>query len=63
MKKKIVIDATDDAEVKKALPKVLFITPHNARKEAIQLADYVTESDGGHGAFLDLALHVVKYFC
>lgn len=56
-------DGIHDAEVKEALPKVLFIAPHNARKEAIKLADYVTESDGGHGAFLDLALHIVKYFC
>ena len=36
----------------------LFISPKNARKEAKDVADYVTESEGGNGAFLDLALYV-----
>lgn len=35
-----------------------FIAPANARKEAKAVANYVTESVGGNGAFLDLALYV-----
>lgn len=39
-----------------------FIAPQNARKEAKAVADYVTESEGGNGAFLDLALYVDKKY-
>ncbi len=38
-----------------------FASPANARKEAKLAADYVTESIGGQGAFLDLAQWVVSH--
>ena len=37
----------------------VFIAPQNARIEAKNVAKYVTPSEGGNGAFLDLALFVV----
>jgi len=39
-----------------------FIAPANARIEAKNVADYVTPSVGGNGAFLDLALYVEKMY-
>lgn len=33
-----------------------FFCPENARREVKDVADYITESKGGEGAFLDLAL-------
>ena len=36
----------------------MFIAPANARREAKAAATFVTESEGGNGAFLDLALYV-----
>lgn len=60
-------DGYHDAKIKEALGEsIVFITPNNGRSECTILADYVTESDGGHGAFLDLALYIndeyfVKY--
>lgn len=56
-------DGIHDAEVKEALPEIIFITPNNARPECFKIANYKTEADGGHGAFLDLALYVTKYYC
>lgn len=37
----------------------IFVCPNNARHEAKDECDYVTESNGGEGAFLDLAQYVV----
>ena len=39
-----------------------FIAPQNARIEAKQVAEYITPSEGGNGAFLDLALYIVNKF-
>ena len=39
----------------------MFIAPANARREAKAAATFVTESEGGNGAFLDLALYVKDY--
>ena len=36
------------------------IAPHNARKEAKEAADFVTESDSGNGAVLDACLEIKK---
>ena len=36
----------------------MFIAPANARREAKAAATFVTDSEGGNGAFLDLALYV-----
>ena len=56
-------DGIADALVKERLYNdITFITPQNAREEAKELADFITESRGGQGAFLDLAIEVVKYF-
>lgn len=38
-----------------------FTSPANARKEAKLAADYITESIGGQGAFLDLAQWVMLH--
>jgi len=39
------------------------IAPKNARKEAINSADYVTDSNAGEGAVLDACLEIIrKYF-
>lgn len=38
------------------------IAPKNARKEAIQSADYVTPSRSGEGAVLDACLHIKEVF-
>ena len=38
------------------------IAPKNARKEAIQSADYVTPSRSGEGAVLDACLHIEEVF-
>ena len=40
----------------------LGIAPANARKEAKEAADYVTESAGGHGAVLDACLYLREYY-
>ena len=38
------------------------IAPKNARKEAKDVADYVTESNSGEGAVLDACLQIIKVF-
>lgn len=38
----------------------LGIAPSQARIEAKQVADFVTPSNGGEGAYLDAALHILK---
>ena len=40
-------------------PSVYFIAPNNARTNVQNWADYVTPNNGGEGAFLDLAEHIV----
>jgi 3-deoxy-D-manno-octulosonate 8-phosphate phosphatase (KDO 8-P phosphatase) len=56
-------DGIHDAYVKRDHPEIYFISPANARPEAIYMSDYVTPSRGGQGAFLDLAIQVVNIFC
>jgi len=46
-------DGISDVPVKDVV--TYFASPANARKEAKSAADFVTESIGGQGAFLDLA--------
>ena len=38
------------------------IAPKNARKEAKDVADYITESNSGEGAVLDACLQIIKMF-
>ena len=38
------------------------IAPKNARREAIDAADYITESNAGEGAVLDACLELVKRY-
>lgn len=51
-------DGISDVPVKDAV--TYFVCPANARKEAKHAANYVTESIGGQGAFLDLAQWVLN---
>lgn len=56
-------DGIHDAEVKEKFKgRIMFIAPNNARREAKLIADFITESDGGHGAFLDAALFVLECY-
>lgn len=52
-------DGIGDVPVKDVVN--IFIAPANARKEAKAAAEYVTESIGGQGAFLDLAKYVIEH--
>tara|TARA_B100000902_G_C27310185_1_gene917930 strand:- start:1975 stop:2433 length:459 start_codon:yes stop_codon:yes gene_type:complete len=38
------------------------IAPKNARKEVLDVADYITPSNGGEGAVLDACLHIKEVF-
>ena len=38
------------------------IAPHNARKEAISSAKFITESNSGNGAVLDACIQIIKTF-
>ena len=38
------------------------IAPKNARKEAKESADFVTESNSGEGAVLDACLEIIKKY-
>ena len=38
------------------------VAPNNARKEAKDSADYVTESNAGEGAVLDACLKIIKEY-
>ena len=38
------------------------IAPNNARNEAKEVAEYVTESNSGEGAVLDACLQINKVF-
>lgn len=38
----------------------IFVCPKQSRKEVKEMADYVTEFEGGHGAYLDMAVWVAK---
>ena len=51
-------DGIGDVPVKEVVTK--FACPANARKEAKEKADFITESIGGQGAFLDLAQWVLS---
>jgi len=51
-------DGIGDVPVKEVVTK--FACPSNARKEAKEKADFITESIGGQGAFLDLAQWVLS---
>lgn len=51
-------DGISDVPVKEVVTK--FACPANARKEAKERADFITESIGGQGAFLDLAQWVLN---
>lgn len=37
-----------------------FVCPRQAREEVQDVSDYVTQYDGGHGAFLDMAIWVAQ---
>lgn len=51
-------DGISDIPVKDVVDK--FICPANARPEAKSVADFVTSSIGGQGAFLDLAIWITN---
>jgi 3-deoxy-D-manno-octulosonate 8-phosphate phosphatase (KDO 8-P phosphatase) len=51
-------DGINDVPVKDVVD--VFVAPANARREAKDVANYVTESIGGQGAFLDLAKYIVE---
>jgi 3-deoxy-D-manno-octulosonate 8-phosphate phosphatase KdsC-like HAD superfamily phosphatase len=51
-------DGISDIPVKNVVDK--FICPSNARPEAKSVADFVTPSIGGQGAFLDLAIWITN---
>jgi YrbI family 3-deoxy-D-manno-octulosonate 8-phosphate phosphatase len=51
-------DGISDMHVMDVVDK--FACPANARKEVREVADYVTESAGGQGAFLDFAQWVIS---
>ena len=51
-------DGISDAEAADIVD--VFIAPQNARIEAKAVARYVTPSEGGNGAFLDLAQYVIE---
>ena len=38
------------------------IAPANARKEALENADFITESNAGEGAVMDACLHILEKF-
>lgn len=38
----------------------IFVCPKQSRKEVKEVANYVTEFDGGQGAYLDMAIWVAK---
>lgn len=53
-------DGYHDAKI---LKECMFgIAPKNARKEAKDVADYVTESNAGEGAVLDACLKIIKEY-
>ena len=54
-------DGIGDAYKAKRIDKLYFITPKNGRPECKERADYVTPNNGGEGAFLDLAIEVLKH--
>lgn len=53
-------DGIGDAPVSEVVTE--FIAPANARKEAKAVSSLVTESIGGQGAFLDLAIYIVEKY-
>lgn len=55
-------DGISDADAANSAQVDCFVVPQNGRIEARRLADYVTPSIGGQGAFLDLALYILNNF-
>lgn len=53
-------DGLGDIQVKLNKACDLFICPKQARKEVKMFSDYVCEYEGGHGAFLDMAIWVCE---
>ena len=53
-------DGYHDSKIIKAC--MFGIAPKNARKEAKEVAEYVTESNSGEGAVLDACLQIIKVF-
>lgn len=53
-------DGYHDAKILKACK--FGIAPANARKEAKEAADYITESKAGEGAVLDACLEIIRRF-
>ena len=53
-------DSIHDAEIMDIVK--YSIAPKNARREAIEKADFVTESKSGEGAVLDACLHIKNQF-
>jgi len=60
---KILIYMGDGYHDEKILKESMYgIAPNNARKEAKDSADYVTESNAGEGAVLDACLKIIKEY-
>ena len=53
-------DGYYDAKIIKAC--MFGIAPNNARNEAKEVAEYVTESNSGEGSVLDACLQIIKVF-
>lgn len=53
-------DGLGDVKLAEKFACHIFVCPKQSRKEVKLQADYVTEYDGGHGAFLDMAIWVSK---
>ena len=53
-------DGYHDSKIIKAC--MFGIAPKNARNEAKEVAEYVTESNSGEGAVLDACLQIIKVF-
>ena len=53
-------DGLGDANVKKHNACDIFVCPKQSRKEVQNIADYVTEQEGGRGAYLDMAIWAAK---
>lgn len=53
-------DGLGDALLASKMACDIFVCPNQSRQEVKLVADYITETDGGHGAFLDMAIWVSK---
>lgn len=53
-------DGLGDAQIIKRGLCNIFVCPKNSRDEVKEVAHYVTKYEGGHGAYLDMAIWVAK---